>query len=74
MLFLSESEPIPVSKIMGFSAKQAGMVIPEPTQTVYRNWAVLRVVTGHFIAALQGSTEFRPRDQVQILKYGRGEI
>ena len=44
------------------------MAIPDPTQTVHRNWIFSCVVTGHLVADLQVRTEFHPGEHAQLLK------
>ena len=42
--------------------KQAGLAIPEPSQTATENWMASCVITGHLVAALRGQVEFRTAD------------
>ena len=36
------------------SVKQAGLALPDPTQTAPENWTASCVITGHLVAALRG--------------------
>ena len=54
--------------------KQAGLALPDPTQTAPENWTASCVITGHLVAALSGQVEFRTSDHLACLREGRTAV
>ena len=60
--------------------KQAGLALPDPSQTAPENWTASCVITGHLVAALRDQLEFRTADHSACLWEGwtsvrrRGQI
>ena len=61
-------------EITGLPVKQDGIALPNPTQTAGSNWTVSCVITGHLVAALRGTAEFRSGDHALLMGEGREEI
>ena len=49
---------IPGRVVTCLPVNQAGIALPDPTQTVKDNWTASCVITGHLVAALRGTAEF----------------
>ena len=73
-LFQEDTSQIPRSEITGMTVKQAGIDLHSPNQTVSTNWTASCVITGHFVAALGRTAEFRSRDNALLIRKGRKEI
>ena len=58
-LFQGFMSQILVGAITGLPFNQAGIALPNPTQTAEANWTASCVITGHLVAALRGTDEFR---------------
>ena len=56
------------------SVKQAGLALPDPSQTASENWTASCVNTGHLVAALRGQVEFRMADHLACLREGRTTV
>ena len=54
--------------------KQAGLALPNPTQTAPENWTASCVITGHLVAALRGQVEFLTADHSACLREGRTAV
>ena len=54
--------------------KQAGMALPDPTQTAPDNWKASCVITGHLLSALRGQVPFRTADHAACLRDGRAAV
>ena len=54
--------------------KQAGLALPNPSQTAPENWTASCVITGNLVAALRGQVEFRTADQSASLREGRTAV
>ena len=54
--------------------KQAGMALPDTSQTASENWTSSYVITGHLVAALRGQVEFRTADHSACLREGRTAV
>ena len=54
--------------------KQAGLALPDPTQTASENWTASCVITVHLVAALRGQVEFRTADHSACLREGRTAV
>ena len=53
--------------------KQAGIVLPDPTQTAGANWIASCMVTGHLVAALRGTAKFGLGNHSLLMREGRQE-
>ena len=73
-LFKGAISQIPGRSVNSLPVKQAGITLPSPTQTAGANWKVSCVITGHLIAALHGTAEFRSGDHYLFLGEDRDEI
>ena len=58
-LFKGATYQIPGRAVTGLPANQAGIILPDPTQTTRANWTVSCVITGHLVASLHGTAAFR---------------
>ena len=65
---------IPGRAITGLPVKQAGIALPNPTQTSGLNWTSSCVLTGHIIATLHGEVEFRSGDHSLLMGEFREDI
>ena len=69
-----DTHQVPERAITGIAVKQAGIALPEPTQTALNNWTASCVITGHLVASLRGTAEFRLGDHALLMGEGREEI
>ena len=53
---------IPGKAITGLPVKQAGIALPDPTQTTRDNWMASCFIIGHLVAELRSTAEFRSGD------------
>ena len=61
-------EGVPERGITRLLVKQAGLDLPDLTQTASENWTASCVITGHLVAALRGHMEFRTADHSAYLR------
>ena len=61
-------------KTMGFTVKQGGTAIPDPTMMAQGNLTISYMVIGHIVADLQGCVKFHSGDHTKILTNCRLEI
>ena len=73
-LFQGSTEQIPGREINSIPVKQAGISLPNPTQTAVENWTASCVIMGHLVAALQGTAEFRSGNHAPLVGEEREEI
>ena len=73
-LYKSLREGAPKQEITRLPVKQAGLALPNPTQTAPENWTASCVITGHLVAALRGQVEFRTADHSSCLREGRTAV
>ena len=79
-LFQGLWEGVPEQGVIRLPVKQAGLALPDPSQTAPENWKVSCFITGHLVAALRGQIEFRTADHSACLREsltavrGRGQI
>ena len=73
-LFEGVGDGAPGREITRLPAKQAGMALPDPTQTAPENWQASCVITGHLVSALRGQVPFRTADHTTCLRYGRAAV
>ena len=64
----------PGREITRLHVKQAGMALPDPTQTDPENWQASCVITGHLVSALRGQVPFRTADHAACLRDGRPAV
>ena len=64
----------PGREITRLPVKQAGMALPDPTQTAPENWQASCVITGHLVSALRGQVPFRTADHAACLREGRAAV
>ena len=58
---------IPGMEINGLPVKQDGISLPNPTNTTSENWTASCVITGHLVAALRGTADFRLGDHALLM-------
>ena len=73
-LFEVLREGMPERGVTRLPVKQAGLALPDPSQTVPENWTASCVITGHLVAALWGQVEFWTADHSACLQEGRTEV
>ena len=61
-LFEGVGDGAPGREITRLPVEQAGMTLPDPTQTAPENWQASCVITGHLVSALRGQVPFRTAD------------
>ena len=72
-LFQGDTEQLLVRAITGLPVKQARFSLPDPNQTVRENCTASCLITGHLVAALQGTEEFRSGNNSLLVKEEREE-
>ena len=73
-LYEGMREGVPEREITRLMVKQAGLDLPDPTQTAPENWTASCVITGHLVAALRGQVEFQTADHSACLWEGRTAV
>ena len=73
-LFEGAGDGAPGRKITRLPVKQAGMALPDLTQTAPDNWQASCVITGHLVSALRGQVSFRTADHAACLREGRAAV
>ena len=73
-LFQGLREGVPEQRVTRLTVKQAGLALPDPSQTAPENWTASCVITGHLVAALRGQVEFRTVDRSACLREGRAAV
>ena len=73
-LFQVATAQIPLRAITDLLAKQAGIAIPDPTQTTRANWTASCVITGHLVAAIYETDEFWLDNNALLMGEEREEI
>ena len=66
-LFEGLREGVPERGVNHLRVKQAGLALPDPSQTAPENWTASCVITGHIVASLRGQVEFRTADHSACL-------
>ena len=61
-LFEGLREGVPERGVTRLPVKQAGLALPDPSQTAPENCMASCVITGHLVAALRSQVEFRTSD------------
>ena len=67
-LFQGLQEGVPEQWITRLPVKQAGLDLPDPSQTAPENWTASYVITGHLVVALRGQVDFRTADHSACLQ------
>ena len=67
-LFEGLGDGVPERGVTRLTVKQAGLALPDSTQTAPENWTASYVITGHLVAALRGQVEFRAEDHSACLR------
>ena len=73
-LFQGDTSQIPGRAITSLPVKQSRTSLPEPPRTARENWTASCVVTGHLVAALYGTDEFRSGNHALLMGEEREEI
>ena len=73
-LFQGLWEGVPERGVTRLPVKQAGLALPDPSQTDPEYWTASYVITGHLVAALRGQVEFRTADHSACLWEGRTAV
>ena len=73
-LFQEDTSQILRRAITGMPFKQAGIALPNPIKTSRDNCIASYVITGHLVAALGRTAEFRLGDNSFFMREGREEI
>ena len=73
-LFQGYTSQILGRAITGLPVKQAGIFLPDPTQTDGANWTASCVIIGHIVAGLHGTADFRSGDHALLVGEGREGI
>ena len=73
-LFKGDTSQIPGRAVTGLPVKQAGIALPESTQSNGANWRESCVITGHLIEVLRGTAEFWSGDHSLLMGEVRYEI
>ena len=66
-LFKMATSQIPRRLVTGLPFKQYGISLPESTQTAGVNWTASCIITGHIVAALRRTAEFRSGDHSLLI-------
>ena len=73
-LFHSVGNGTPGREITRLPVKQAGLSLPDLTQTTPDNWQASCVITGHLVSALRGQVTFWTADHAACLRDGRAAV
>ena len=73
-LFKGDTYQIPGIAVNGLPFNQAGISIPEPTQTAGANWMASYIITGYLVKVIHGTAEFRSEDHALLMGEVRDEI
>ena len=73
-LFEGLCDGAPERGVTHLPVKQAGLGLPEPTQTAPENCTASCVITRDLVAALRGQVELRTADHLACLWEGRTEV
>ena len=74
VLFEGLGDGVPERGVNGLPVKQAGLTLPDQSQTTPENWTASCVITGHLVTALRGQVEFRTVDHSACLQEGRTTV
>ena len=73
-LFKRLDDGVPEIGITCLPVKQAGLFLPDPSQTDPENWTASCVIKGHLVAALRGQLEFQTSDHSACLHEGQTAV
>ena len=73
-LFKGMGEGVPEKGFTRLPVKQAGLALPDPSQTDPENWTASCVITVRLVAELRGQVEFETADHSACLREGRTEV
>ena len=73
-LFEGLREGVPERGVTRLPVKQAGLALPDPSQTAPENWTASCVITGHLVTAFRGQVKFRTADHSACLREGRTAV
>ena len=73
-LFEGLGDGVPERGVTRLPGKQAGLALPDPSQTAPENWTASCVIKGHLVAALRVQVEFRTADHSACLREGRTAV
>ena len=73
-LFEGMGDSIPERGFTCLQVKQAGLDLPDPSETAPDYGTASCIITGHLVAALRGQVEFRTADHSACLREGRTEV
>ena len=63
-------EGVPEQGITRLPVKQAGLDLPNPSQTAPENWTATCIIKGHLVASSRGQVEFWTTDHSVCLREG----
>ena len=66
-LFQGATTQIPRRAMANMPVKQARLALPDPSWTLRANWMASCMITGHLVAALRRTAEFRLVDQALLM-------
>ena len=69
--FQGATSQIPGRAITSLPFKQAGIYLPNPTQTAGENWTASCVITGHLVAELRRKAKVRYGNHALLIGEGR---
>ena len=73
-LFKGVISQIPGIEVTGLTFNQAGISLPDPTQTARANWTLSYVITVHIVESLRGTDDFWSGDHALLVGYYRNNI
>ena len=73
-LFEGLGDGVPERGVTRLTVKQAGLALPDSTQTAPENWTASYVITGHLVAALRGQVGFQTADHVACFREGQMSV
>ena len=73
-LFEGLGEGVPERGVTRLPLKQAGLALPDPSQTAPEIRTASCVITRHLVAALRGKAKFRTADHLACLREGRTAV
>ena len=65
---------VPERGVTRLPVKQAGLSLPNPTQTAPENWTASCVITGHLVEALRVQVEFRTANHLACHQEGQTAV
>ena len=74
VIFKEATSQITGILVTGLPVKKSDIDLPDPTQTAGPKWMASCVITGHLLADIQRTVEFRSGDRALLMEEGRDEI